>query len=78
MVDLPLAMSLEPRLLPLAITNGFEMSEKVRDRSITLGPEIPPSGPEPADNPNCSIATLSFGNCLRNHQRGGKRGGTTL
>lgn len=33
MAQFPLALSIEPRLLPLAVANGFHMDSKVRSAS---------------------------------------------
>ena len=37
MAQFPLALSIEPRLLPLAIANGFRMDNRVRGFISTFG-----------------------------------------
>lgn len=36
MAQFPLALSIEPRLLPLAVANGFHMDSKVRHYSLDI------------------------------------------
>ena len=36
MAQFPLALSIEPRLLPLAIANGFRMDNRVRRYHLSL------------------------------------------
>jgi hypothetical protein len=36
MAQFPLALSIEPRLLPLAIANGFRMDNRVREYDFSL------------------------------------------
>jgi hypothetical protein len=60
MAHFPLALSIEPRLLPLAVANGFHMDSKVRQKPMFSR----------ADETYCfgySIVISSFARCSRSH-----------